>query len=71
VPDVAENAREPSTDCISDSSPDFITDSSPLLPAVRLPCEPIGLHAYRLRFANAAAPSHEVDLEQPPRWWIR
>ena len=34
---------------------------------VRLPREPIGLHAYRLRFA----PHHgdEVVLEQPPRWW--
>ena len=76
VPAAAENARKPSTDCISDcisdSSTDSISDSSPLLsPVVRLPCEPIGLHAYRLRFANAAAPSHEVDLEQPPRWWIR
>jgi 23S rRNA pseudouridine1911/1915/1917 synthase len=76
VPAAAENARKPSTDCISDcisdSSTDCISDSSPLLsPVVRLPCEPIGLHAYRLRFANAAAPSHEVELEQPPRWWIR
>jgi len=76
VPAAAENARKPATncisDCISDSSTDCISDSSPLLsPVVRLPCEPIGLHAYRLRFANAAAPSHEVELEQPPRWWIR